>query len=189
MTGLTQEEFAAWKASEERTRQRNGVIIRQYIECTRALNDLFRHAPDDCYLSDGVGCCDIDRALSEDGLAGPAWIPLIEMRDARLEEEHEKDPESMKYHRACPYHKRDAGCILGELKSPRCIADYCSSAVETIGYDYGYIRKMLDRILYGEVDYQTGEFHPERNWPLVAEFKVYVSRLAGNLELMQQRAG
>ena len=149
------------------------TIINQYTDCSRPLNDLFRLVPDSCWESDGLGCCDTDRSMAEDGLVGPAYPALIEMREAR------RDEEGLVLRNACPYHKKGEGCILGELKSPRCLRHFCYGELPE-GFDSRYISETLQKILDGGLDWQTGTSHPERNLPLVAEFRSYVDRLVEN---------
>lgn len=176
MAELTEEEIAEWKAERQRV---VGIIIEQYTECTRALNELFRMAPDQCWAKDGIGCCDVDMGYAEEGLDGPAKTTLDMMRAARLDEENTTI-------HACPYHKENFGCILGELKAPRCAAHYCRGDLRGTGYSYRRVREVLEKVLWGGLDpHNTAAgYNPERNAALVRGFKAYVDGLMAKVRAL-----
>ena len=77
MAKTLRQEFEEWQTS---TLKEQEIIIQQYTEVTRLLNELFSLAPDQCYVEDGIGCCRIATFVSEYGIAGPAYITLLRMR-------------------------------------------------------------------------------------------------------------
>ncbi len=162
------------------------VVITQYTQCTKALQKLFEIAPDTCWKTDGVGCCSIGLDYVEDGLTGPAYKKIIEMRNKEQQKilVPEWKEERIGWgspifmgNSKCDYHKENSGCVLGELKSPRCIAHYCEGDLDRTSFDYNYIKNTLIKILNSHYDLETGLFEPERNWDLVNEFVAYVNKM------------
>lgn len=180
MAKTLRQEVKEWQKS---THKEQEIIIWQYTEVTRLLNELFNLAPDQCYVEDGIGCCRIGTLASEYGITGPAFATLLRMRQARLEEEGLEVKVGSEWSGPCSYHKEGYGCILGEFKSPFCMSNYCDGALNAAGYNQDYVHKTLVQILQGGFDLQTGEYHPEQNLPLVEQVKVYVRGLMENVKV------
>ncbi len=154
------------------------LIVRQYTLCTSLLEELFKLAPDECWTFDGVGCCaSATKTLVEKGLQGPAYETLMRLRGQRSES-YGHLPRDIE--EACPYHT-EQGCVLGELKSPLCISHYCRGKIEGV-FDSDYVYDTLKRILEGNLDPETGLYHPEKNWKIVLELRRYVKELIFQLE-------
>lgn len=156
----------------------NRTILRQYRECTGALDELFTIAPDQCWKKNGIGCCDTDKKTAEKGLIGPARNMFMDMRNALIP----LTGNIIMVGNACPYHKKGSGCVLGELKSPICATWYCSGDLpkgkrDTSRYDRTYVMQTLMDILAGRYNQKAGTYHPEQNEDLVREFKAYVGEV------------
>ena len=183
MAKTLRQEIVYWQKSTLKERE---IIIRQYTEVTRLLNELFSLAPDQCYVEDGIGCCHIGTIVSESGITGPAYITLLRMRQARLEEEGLEAKVGSELDGPCSYHKEGYGCVLGELKSPLCMSNYCDGVLNAVGYDQDYVDKTLVQILQGGFNPETRKYHPEQNLPLVEQFKVYVRSLMETAKTMKK---
>jgi hypothetical protein len=153
------------------------TIIQQYTQCTKLLNELFSFAPDQCYREDKVGCC-AGGGYSEDGFNGPAEITLLRMREKILAKE------GWEAGVKCQYHRNDRGCILGELKAPRCIGQYCEGGLLKYGYDEMHVRDLLGKILAG-LD-SKDEINPEENWSVVKELEDYVKGFMEKIKSKEQ---
>ena len=106
----------------ERKREIRDITLRQYTMCTTVLEHIFRLAPDQCWKRDGIGCCGWEGSVDDD--LNAAIKDWKELRRARLAE---RMPTGSEWHGACTYHKEDEGCVLSELKSPKCFYTVCDS--------------------------------------------------------------
>lgn len=102
--------------------ERVSNIIYQYKKVVGALNGLFNHmdlrSEVQSWRFDGVGSCrNCGRCMSEFGITGPAKLDLISLRDEVNFQVKGSNTLSQ-----CPYYRDSIGCILGDLKSPLCIA-------------------------------------------------------------------
>lgn len=102
---------------------RRARIVDQYRQITGALEQMFQTArlrtKEEMWRNDGVGSCiAVDRELSEHRLSGEAKEDLIKLRGQRNQEFGGNQSTLTK----CPYHRENHGCVLGDLKSPTCIA-------------------------------------------------------------------
>lgn len=103
-------------------------IAHQYVAVAGALNRLWKEisvrTTQESWRKDestpwgsyyGAGSCrDVDKALAEDLLDGPAQFDIIQLRDQR----NYRTPGETRF---CPNHRVGKGCVLGDLKSPRCL--------------------------------------------------------------------
>jgi len=68
----------------ERSMLKENTVLRQYLTCIDAINDLFQLAPDQCYQlegEEGVGCCDnVSLSLANLGLDGNVGDTIKAMR-------------------------------------------------------------------------------------------------------------
>lgn len=83
------------------------------------------------WRADGVGSCRaVDKPFSESYLEGKAKKRLIKLRDEKIKRVDLGYTPSF-----CPYHSLEKGCVLGNLKSPLCIAhvDYPSELQRRFG--------------------------------------------------------
>lgn len=120
----------------------------------------------------GMGsCAAVYKDLSEDLLDGPAYSRIIRLRD---ELNFETPGESGRC--PCPYYREDKGCILGGLKSPRCL-DHIdwginSELVERFGICFTHVKEPLKRVLLGGINPQVGDYEikPEVNNGFVKTF-------------------
>ncbi len=160
------------------------TIISQYTECTRTLERFFEIAPDRCWQRNGIGCCNIEKHESEDGLIGPAKEAIIKLRNERLPLTRKL---TMLRKTPCPYHKKGFGCVLGELKSPLCASHFCPTHIPE-GYLPKYVQMTLINILSGGYDSETMAFHPEQNEETVRQFKSYVDDLIGKTLVKREAA-
>jgi len=101
------------------------IIVNQYQQIVGALDTMFKEMDlrsDDAawrwQISAGVGSCRyISKSPSESGLVGPAKASIIKLREQRAQDFPGSSSVS-----SCPYHRENHGCVLGDLKSPLCIA-------------------------------------------------------------------
>ena len=149
------------------------LIVEQYRLSAGMLAAFFKHSPDRCYGQDGTGCCGVvSRSLVDMDVSGPAAPQLLQLRKARLvDPDREISP-------PCAYHLPGRGCNLGDLKPPSCLAHVCNANLPP-DYDAGAIHRVLETILEGGFDPETGTYHPEDNWELVGGFLMYVNNRLG----------
>lgn len=146
-------------------------VIRQYQAVAGAFDQLWKEISlrtnKGEWREDGVGSCRIDKPLSEDLLDGPVSLKIIGLRER-------KDHETTGWTgHACPYHRPGQGCILGNLKSPRCLDHHDYQHDEEIEERFGLcimdMRAPLARILMGGWNPKTtvAELKPQVNDELV----------------------
>ncbi|MBI4018926.1 MAG: hypothetical protein HY364_01585 [Candidatus Aenigmarchaeota archaeon] len=147
-------------------------MVAQYRKIAGVYNLLWHEITVRTYNSewrkDGVGSCGIDKATSEDLLEGSCGSNIISLRERK---NYETPGRSM----ACPYHRPDRGCILEELKSPRCLdhVDYRHDAEikERFGIEVPEMRTALRIIQLGGRNPKEGDFElkPHLNDDFVEE--------------------
>lgn len=97
-------------------------MIDQYRRVVGAVNNVFLELSArtewEKWRMDGVGSCGISREVSETGLVGVAKTDLIELREKRNSEAGGEHVESRL---SCDYHRKECGCVLGDLKAPICL--------------------------------------------------------------------
>lgn len=109
-------------------KEREASIVGQYTKVVGQLDEMFREIDTRSnsslwrltggYGYNGVGSCkNVTKRRSEEELEGEAKDVLIKLRDARNQAKPGTSSLS-----SCPYHREDYGCVLAELKSPRCIS-------------------------------------------------------------------
>lgn len=161
------------------------LIIGQYRHVVGALDVMFREMSKktlwEIWKQDGVGSCAIPREVSESGIVGLARGALIALRDER---NGQNGLQTVEGRSVCPYHRANHGCVLGDLKSPICIAyiENKDEFLEKFGLDaaafYKEVRSILDRILFAGVD-DRRLVCPELNDELVDQF---VGRIEDEIE-------
>ncbi len=153
----------------ERRKAISDTVLLQYVACTSILQEIFRLAPDRCWLEDGIGCCGWEGRVDDDqGDSLGSW------RFIRNHLRNLAFPEGKTDNRACSYHKEGSGCVLGELKSPKCLYTVCDHGDE-LPKSYGGLndKETLQKVLSGGFAWESGggySYNPEGNWPLVHEF-------------------
>jgi hypothetical protein len=87
------------------------IVLEQYTTCVRFLSDFFRFVPWQYWEENWIGNCDITTAMSETGISGPFEGTFFRLRNEL----------SLHSLHACEFHRENVGCVLGGLKSPRCV--------------------------------------------------------------------
>lgn len=144
--------------------------LAQYRICVSVLSDYFKSVKNQSWEKDGVGMCHANEHEFDTHLV--AWSSIAnkleEMKQRLLDKMGRSifDP----VHRNCIYHQEWVGCILWDLKSPRCV-----TAIDWnvhVEYDYSKLIELLKSIQMAwakeEELYQIER--PEENWQLVIEF-------------------
>jgi hypothetical protein len=156
-------------AHVDRMKAVSDTVLIQYVTCASILQEIFKLAPDRCWLEDGVGCCAWEGSVDDDqGASLASW---------RFIRHHLRDlafPERKTDNRACSYHKDGSGCVLGELKSPKCLYTICEHG-DDLPRSYRELddKETLQTVLSGGLAWESDgryNFNPEKNWPLVHEF-------------------
>lgn len=144
------------------------VVLAQYTMCARVLNEIFALCPESDWQEDGIGSCRWEGRQDDiiGGLLNDWWKLRHDIRHSRIPIEPVRHP-------ACWYHKPDVGCVLGDLKAPKCLGYVSSDKLPESFEALGNIRIFLEGILHGRVFEQNAEGcwgDPEANWPAVREF-------------------
>ncbi|MBW2992874.1 hypothetical protein KY345_06685 [Candidatus Woesearchaeota archaeon] len=150
-------------------------IIEQYRRCIRALNGMFKHAPDECYEDDGIGCC-CETHHSYGLLEGPAADKIVDMQEEKANYDSLPD--------ACLFHKEGEGCVLGDLKSPACISHYCRGELPR-RYDRIFVQDILSQVLCGSPG--PDSYHPEENEHLVSALERYAQEMIEEIEDLREK--
>lgn len=160
-------------------------MIDQYTRVVGKLHEMFmemtKRTEWEVWRFDGVGSCGLPKELSEIGLSGIARERIIALREDR---NRENNMERVQGKQACPYHRKDFGCVLGDLKSPVCISymENKEEVWEKFGIDaavfYKEVRSILDEILFAGVDNENS-VRPELNDEPVDQF---VGRIGDEIE-------
>lgn len=167
-----------------------GQIVSQYRSVVGALGNMFKlmgeRSEIELWRVDGVGSCrNMDKESSEYRLEGPARAELILLRKQR----NATFPGRKGNLTDCPYFRERLGCVLGDLKSPYCIAhvDYPASLnkyFEIDGYQFMQgIHRILAVILTRDEGLLEGSFlgvTDLRQFPQAA--KDYISDLTTHIE-------
>lgn len=130
-----------------------GMVVSQYRRVVGALDIMFKEMDLRSEVMfwrwDGVGTCrGVDLAFSEKGMVGIAKKELIELRNNKSREYPKTEPVC-----SCPYHRKEIGCVLGDLKGPICIGhiDFPKESEARFGIDgsklSGDIKWILQTIL------------------------------------------
>ncbi len=112
----------------------------------------------------GLGTCAISDEYATDGLDVVNQFDIIELRNRRNNE-----TPLMGKTKGCPHHRPGVGCVLGDLKGPKCldyIALYMDDEIEErFGICLMPIKPYLLRVGLAGVDQSIipFEFHPEVN--------------------------
>ncbi len=113
---ISEEELRDYLLEEEKRQH----IAHQYVAVAGALDRLWKEISlrtnNSLWRQEGPykgagSCRDVDKALAEDLLSD---FTIIQLRDKRNYE----TPGKVRY---CPNHRVGKGCVLGDLKSPRCL--------------------------------------------------------------------
>jgi hypothetical protein len=109
----------------ERMKAVSDTVLLQYVTCTTILQEIFKLAPDRCWLEDGIGCCAWEGGVDDDqGATLGSWKFIRHhLRELAF-------PQGQSDYQACSYHKEGFGCVLGELKSPKCLYTICDHGDE-----------------------------------------------------------
>jgi hypothetical protein len=149
------------------------IILEQYAQCANILNQIFFYcppAPGKEWLKNGIGSCKWEGGFDDD--VGGLLLAWGELRSALRKKFIPEAPTSS---RACSYHKPGEGCVLGSLKSPKCLG-HATDLELPLSFSLlagGRIKTFLLSILDGKSQIQTksGKWgDPEANWPKVNEF-------------------
>jgi hypothetical protein len=155
--------------SDERLREIRDIALEQYSLCASALNQIFEVCPDPEWKTDGIGSCRYD-GTADDSLGGAVY----DWKDRRQKIRNETFPEPLGHHTsACSYHQPGVGCILGELKSPTCLAHVSPDSLPDSFETLANARLLLWEILHGQRHRRgpNGKLgNPEGNWPQVRTF-------------------
>jgi len=153
------------------------------IEQYRAVAGKFVELWDELYLrtetgdwrEDGIGSCHTSPHLFETYVGGFITGEIEKLWDARSNDDpiawddsEEVDPPD-----SCQHHQQSKGCILGDLKSPRCLSHTDKGQRSEISDNFGIelpdFRTPLVQIQHGGMDLTGGDcsLHPEHNDELV----------------------
>jgi len=160
---------------EERSPDK-AAVIRQYQRVARAFNEMLEaiDAKTDgaAWKKDGVGSCRVSPHLFETYLDGVVTGDIERLWDAKDADNPDLDESD---NRRCQFHRIGTGCILGDLKSPRCLSHIDGNNVTEIETKLGTklpeIKQPLLTIQLGGMDV-TGEgcvLHPDLNDKLVED--------------------
>lgn len=146
--------------------------LAQYRICVWVLSEYFSSIPNQSWetLWDGVGMCRNNDWEFENRIIG--WSQI----DRVLQESKQKVLDEIElsifdpWHKACIYHREGVGCILWDLKSPRCAIEPDGDVRDT--YNPNKLKYMLETIqLAGATEENMfQESSPEKNWDIVTEF-------------------
>lgn len=158
-SGYTPRNYTSFQEYETQLRPEHALIIHQYRKVAGAMDIFWKEISirtnGGSWREDGVGSCDIDKALSEDLIDGPTFGDIVRLRERRNYE----TPGERRY---CPYHRIGKGCVLGDLKSPRCLdhVDYghFEEIPERFGIQIPDMRTPLHRILLGGMNPREGDW-------------------------------
>jgi len=158
-------------------------IISQYRQVVGALDRMFvemsKRTEWEKWRFDGFGSCGILQSTSEVGLGGIARNELIRLRE---EVNAATGLSRVDGKLTCPYHRANHGCVLGDLKSPLCIAwienrDEVSEKFSVDFYQFKqFVYGALGKILFTK---ETDEslINPGDNEDFVAETLVKIESL------------
>ncbi len=162
----TPEAFDAYFAQMSPEEQ---AVVKQYQAVAGAFDALWKeiYARTEYkeWEKDGVGSCDIDEALSEEGIGEIDILKLRRMRN-RQTPGHSQGS-------ACPNHRPGVGCVLGDLKSRKCLdhvpLELDKEIEERFDIRIEPIRPVLDIIQIACRDFRNGDWtrKPEANEELV----------------------
>jgi hypothetical protein len=166
--------FEHWPDSYRiRATERRNIVLLQYVQCAAILNEIFFYCPDTEWIEDGIGSCYWEGS-NEDGCGGMIF-DFAELRH-RLRYELIGENSIERPRAACSYHKEGQGCVLGNLKAPKCLRYVAScEGLPPSFMELGNIEELFSRIVFGRADLPplSGEGlwgRPEENWPMVNDF-------------------
>ncbi len=186
-----------WEEIERLQDEETGIILDQYQRVGEAIDAFFQvltpRTRTQSWREDGVGSCGASPYTFDDLLVGgPVRERLLKIWRAATQKAIE-DGRTLGVH-ACLHHEKDAGCILGSSKCPRCFSYFDQDAEELEDIDVdpdelGYkIRDILKRIQLGrpgmiDMFVWGGIFtFPEDNEPLVGKAVAYFQDLKTRVE-------
>lgn len=183
--------------------ERNDRIIEDYRACVGLLNEVFGLLYDEVckpciagendtpeaiargYDTKGKGCC--EGTYHDDGLGGPAANTIRTKWDVVYEEAGEQGKDLGNI--ACGYLETGKGCVLGDLKAPRCASQFCwePELGEKYGVDFDEmgIQESLEFILADVI--QEERLGPTRPMTreYVADFKGYLQSMVDAIKSVQ----
>ena len=157
------------------TEEKIDTIVQTYRETLGLMNQVFDLLYDDvcgpCIeygISEGTqdnswigrGCCNAGSHAFE-GMEGPVAFEIARLR-CLITADAIREGKILGGDNICMFHEKDEGCIVPDLKSPKCARYFCilPETEEKYGIDYNI--SMIDRnlklILNGE-DQEVEEFH------------------------------
>lgn len=156
----TSEYDRTFRAIEERSPDK-AMVIRQYQRAAEAFNAMWEaidaRTDGAAWKKDGVGSCRVSPHLFETYLGGVVTNEVERLWDAKDADNPDLDESD---YRRCMFHRIGEGCILGDLKSPRCLSHVDGSNVAEIETKLGTklpdIKQPLVIIQMGGMDV-TGE--------------------------------
>lgn len=123
------------------------LIVGQYRRVVGALNELFLgisgRSEWEIWKQDGIGSCGIPKEAAQKGFSGIAKETLITLRE---ELNSTNSLPRVEGKLTCPYHRKNHGCVIGELKAPVCIA-YIENK-EEVRERFGVEPYQLKRLIY-----------------------------------------
>lgn len=166
------------------------LILDQYKRIARRINELFSildaKIGADWHV-DGVGTCGDGPHAFDDGLDGDLAYHLPDLwEQAVVAVGDTKELGGLGSHDACPYHAKDEGCILEEVKPARCLRfieqpdNMLSIVLGEEGKNlHGFLTKSLGRVMRGVIQPEYPEFlvGAEKN-------KTYVDDVVSQLDRM-----
>jgi len=186
MRDVTNETMQMLAKQAQIREKKNDRIVKSYTECTKMLNELFGLLYDEvckpCVeMNAGEGCCHYGPCSEEIQNSR-----IAEARERILEQAIKEGKELGSRHYGCNYHAYDEGCIIPELKSPKCAAQWCPSyEVEEkygIKYDIQRVREDLELIL-ADARRENGKWKYDRFDPqAVSDLKSYVQSMIDSVK-------
>lgn len=168
----TKPEFFGTNTSPEEVRDLTRGI-RQYQRVAGKFNELWREIDartnESAWRKDGVGSCHTSPHMFETLMNGALGYRIEDLWYPRSSDTPQDGPTQ-----ACQFHREGRGCVLGDLKSVRCIdyVDGNKTEIEALlGTEIPDIRTPLMQILQCGLNYDTefSRFDPGVNEPLAEE--------------------
>ena len=159
-------------------------IIGQYRRVAGALDVMFgemsKRTQFEEWRFNGFGSCGIPKYGAELKIHGIAKDDLIALREERNSQDRQEVIEGLSV--ICPYHRKDFGCVLGDLKGPVCISfiENKDEVEATFGIDpmvlSRSIKRTLARILASHISDKT-QVDPQANEQFVEEEVAGIEKL------------
>ena len=159
-------------------------IMGQYRRVVGALDVMFREISARTMFEEwrfnGFGSCGVPKYGAELKIHGIAKDDLIALREERNSLDHQETIETDGV--ICPYHRKDFGCVLGDLKGPVCISfiENKNEVEAWFGIDQivlsRSIQRALARILVSHISDES-QVDPRSNEQFVEEEIAGIERL------------